>query len=320
MGPLNAPALAELCWLLEQADTRLLPDAIWLGGKAHLYQHLHSMEALGLTQDAAPSIICPDCTGHSIQPGQHTETEDSRWPYRAYCAECGWVDLTKAQSRLWQANPARIAEWLNAALGLKAQYKVEVAIEGVLWYLGDREVRRQRRSFFFGCRLASAPKAVQAELDRLAAPGAEAVITTSDLALLKTTVLAARHVVPLRAIAHLRKTHLVLENLEAYFTGLTMVQQSDETSLRILHSQQAVLIGGRKVPLSPQVYGFLKVLEEADGDEVHKRHLAQALQIKENFRIADVFKRHREVFDTFVESDQKGNDWLKPEFLILDRG
>lgn len=321
LGPLNAPALAELCWLLEQEDTRLLPDAIWLGEKHRLYQHLHSMQALSVVQDAAPSIMCPDCTSRSIRPELVMPAQSSSLAYRAFCGECGWVSLSTEQSRLWQINPVKIAEWLNAALGMKAGYKVESVVDGVLWYLGDREIRRQRRSFFFGRRITSASTPVQAALNRLSAPGAQALITTSDPALLKTTALAACQVVPLRAIAQLRKAHLVVENLEAYFTGLATVEASDETSLRVLHSKRAVLIDGTKVPLSPQVYDFLKVLEDADGDEVHKRHIASSLGISTaTFRSADIFKRHKQVSETFVGNDKNGNYWLKPEFLILERG
>ena len=47
-GPINAPALAELCTLLETPDQQLLPDAVGLGGRAALYQRLRDCEALGL--------------------------------------------------------------------------------------------------------------------------------------------------------------------------------------------------------------------------------------------------------------------------------
>ena len=62
------------------------------------------------------------------------------------------------------------------------------------------------------------------------------------------------------------------------------------------------------------------LIDVADGDEVHKRELAQALGISETFRYADIKKRHKTVFDTFVQSDDKGHFWLRPEFLILERG
>lgn len=320
-GPLNAPALAEMCWLLEQKDTRLLPDAIWLGGKCHLYQHLRSVEALSVTQEVAPSVLCPECTSRSIQPELLMPAKSTRLPYRAYCSDCGWVSLSTEQSRLWHIRPAKIAEWLNAALGLKERYKVEVVLDGVLWYLGDREIRRQRRSLFFGCRVASASTKVKAALDQLARPGAEVLITTSDLAQFKTTALADRQFLSLRAVAQLRKSHLAVENIESYLTGLATVEQSDETSLRLLHSQRAALINGTKFPVSPQVHDFLTILEEADGDEVHKRHIASKLAITtETFRTADIFKRHKQVQAIFVGNDNNGNYWIKPEFLILEGG
>lgn len=319
LGPINAPAFAELCWLMEQPDTRLLPDAIWLGGKRHLYQHLRDMQAVTVTQEAAPSIMCPYCTSRSIQPELLTQAKSTLLSYRAFCSDCGWLQLGAEQSRLWQTKPAKMAEWLNAALGLNARHKVEMVLDGVLWYLGDREIRRQRRSFFFGRRIDSASMAVNAALDRLAAPGAQALITTSDPALLKSTALADRQVVPLRAIAQLRKAHIVVENLDAYFDGIVPVVVTDETSLRVLHIQRAVLIDGAKVPVSPRVYEFLKVLEDAEGDEVHKRHIARNLGISAaTFRSADIFKRHKKVSQTFVGNDKNGNFWLKPEFIMIE--
>ena len=68
------------------------------------------------------------------------------------------------------------------------------------------------------------------------------------------------------------------------------------------------------------MFSLLKILEDADGDEVHKRHIAERLGLESaTFRTVDVIKRHRVVFDTFVDSDRKGNYWLKPDFVILDR-
>jgi hypothetical protein len=313
--------MAELCRLLEQSDTQILPDAIWLGGERHIYEHLRSMEALAVAQALAPSILCPDCTSRSIQPVLLMPAKSIRLPYRAHCSDCGWVSLSTEQSRLWHIRPAKIAEWLNAALGLKERYKVEMVVDGVLWYLGDREIRRQRRSFFFGCRIASASLKVKAALDQLTRPGAELLITTSDQERIKATELADRQFLSLRAIAQLRKSHLVVENIEPYLTGLATVEQSDETSLRLLHSQRAALINSQKISVSPQVHDFLTILEEADGDEVHKRHIASKLGIATaTFRTADIFKRHKQVQAIFVGNDNNGNYWINPEFLILEGG
>ena len=125
---------------------------------------------------------------------------------------------------------------------------------------------------------------------------------------------------PLVAVAQLRKGGLVLENLEAYVDGNASEMASDETSLRLLGAKQVALIEGLEVPLSPQVFKFLKVLHEADGDEVHKRQIAKALEIPENFRFADIKKRHAEVFEKFVQSDQKGYYWLHPDYLLSEGG
>jgi hypothetical protein len=55
---------------------------------------------------------------------------------------------------------------------------------------------------------------------------------------------------------------------------------------------------------------------------VHKRHIAEGLGLEPgaSFRTADIFKRHKQVYVTFVDKDDKGHYWLKPDFVILERG
>ena len=157
-------------------------------------------------------------------------------------------------------------------------------------------------------------------LDKASAPGMDLTITTSDIEALQPGRLGRRLLVPLRAVAQLRKGSLVIENLEAYIDGLAPLVVSDETSLRLLETKRVALIGGAEVSLSPQVFKFLKVLLDAEGDEVHKRLLAKALEIPENFKFANIKKRHAEVFETFVQSDQKGYYWLHPDYLLSEGG
>lgn len=97
----------------------------------------------------------------------------------------------------------------------------------------------------------------------------------------------------------------MIENLEAYLTRPAPVQESAETSLRrLMHTQRVALIDGQAIDLSPQVYLFLKILEDADGDEVHKRRIAEGLGLEPGatFRTADIFKRHKQVYAAFVIS------------------
>jgi len=318
LGPINAQAMAALCALLELPTHQLLPDSVWTTGQPSIYQHLRSNEALSLSGDVAESVLCPDCLSVSVRPVP--TPAGAEHPYQCYCGECGWVDLPKERARLWQVNPSKVAIWLNVALGLKIRHPVSEVVTGRLWHLGAREHKRKRHNFFFGCLLSGEANAIQGEIDRLASPGTEAVITTSDLLALQSTNLKGRLFIPLQAIAQLRKGNFAIEGLDAYFDGLAPTAVTDETSLRLLHSKRVALIAGTEISLSPQVYGFLKVLDQADGDEVHKRKIAEALGIAENFRYADIKKHHRTVFDTFVQRDQQGNYWLHPDFLILERG
>jgi hypothetical protein len=211
---------------------------------------------------------------------------------------------------------------LSVALGLAPRYTIEPIIDNVLWRLGEMEHRRRRHTVFFARRLSAMPEQVAAKLTQLVAPGSEVVITADDPASLVGTVLGDRLLIPLRAIAHIRKAGLVIENLEAYLTRAAPVQESAETSLRLMHTQRVALIDGQAIDLSPQVYLFLEILEDADGDEVHKRHIAEGLGLEPgaSFRTADIFKRHKQVYATFVDKDDKGHYWLKPEFVILERG
>jgi hypothetical protein len=72
------------------------------------------------------------------------------------------------------------------------------------------------------------------------------------------------------------------------------------------------LIAGERHKLSPQVYRFLSVLNAAGGEPVHKRAIADALEIDvDRCKGTDIFNRHRDAYHTFVDHDAEGNCWLK---------
>lgn len=311
---LQDQAFAELCRLLELKDMELAPDAVWLSGQAAVYRLLREIGALTLAHPLAASVLCHECGSDAFRPAANPDGDVAQYPYRGYCPECGWVLLRAEQARPWTAQPAKIARWLGAALRLHVP--IQTIIEGNLWRLGEFEHQRKRRTVFFGRRLDLLVDSVRERLDALCAPGAEVLITTTEAGMLRDTALRDRRLVPLRAIAHLRKAGFVVENLDAYLSGSDRVGTSNETSLRLMHTRRAVLILGQEYKISPQIYAILSVLEDAEGDEVHKRHIARALGI-ETVRMADVFKHHKHVFATFVDTDRKGNYWLKSEFLIL---
>lgn len=324
---LSDEAFGHLCWLLEGDSLFLSPEAGWIG-EPEIYRHLLDLQALSVSHELAVELVCPSCYSGRLQPqlnpyaGRQSSEDDhadfnpdlNTMPYRGYCYDCGWIGLQPEQALNWQVEPPKIAQWLGQALGLTPRYRPEPVIDGLLWRLGETEFRRKRHTLFFGRRLLEVADDARARINKLAAPGAEIVLTTSDPDDLRSTALADRVIVPLRAVAHLRKAGLVVENLEAYLAEAPAGENSRETSLRFLHSSQFVLIDGEKHPLSPQVYIFLCVLEEADGDEVLKSKLAEAMGV-DTFRRADVFKRHQDVFDTFIGADDKGYYWLKPEFV-----
>ena len=51
---LNDRALATLCWLVEQPDPRLAPDAVMSGDVADVFQHLRDVEVLTVLIRLAP--------------------------------------------------------------------------------------------------------------------------------------------------------------------------------------------------------------------------------------------------------------------------
>lgn len=317
---MNDQGLAEICRLLEREDMLISPDAVWLSSRPGFYAHLLALDAIAVSRQRALDILCPECGTESMRP--HPYAGPASQPNRGHCPECGWVELTNEQAHYWQVQPAKLAKWLSVGLGLAPRYAVEPIVENTLWRLGEMEHRRRRHTVFFARRLRAMPEQVATKLTQLVAPGAEVIITSDDPASLVGTDLGDRLLVPLRAIAHIRKAGLVIENLDAYLTRPAPEQESTETSLRLMHTQRVALIDGLAIDLSPQVYLFLKILEDADGDEVHKRHIAEGLGLEPgaSFRTADIFKRHKQVYTTFVDKDAKGHYWLKPEFVILERG
>ena len=314
MGVVNAQAMDLLCVLLESRAHQVLPDAVWLGGQTHVYQRLRDHGFLGFGAAMASAVLCPDCRMGSVYPG--FDVVEGKVKYSAYCMECGPMTLTKEQVWPWSVNPARVATLIKSALKLSGMAEVAELVPGRLWHLGDREHKRVRRGFFFGCQLVACAVDVRDAMASVAAPGSEVLITTSEPPALLETSLRDKTVIPLRAIAGLRKGHFSIESLDAYLSRLVPVEQTNETSLRLLRSKQVALLDGQEVRLSPQEADFLLVLLDADGDEVTKRQIAAATGIKANFVYADIKKRRKAVFDTFVQSDQQGRYWIRPEYLL----
>ena len=167
---------------------------------------------------------------------------------------------------------------------------------------------------FFGRRLADPVivPLIAHHVHTTCAPGCGVLITTTPD--IDPSLLATGHsLVPLRAVAHLRKAGFIIENLDAWLDSVgTHEEPISETSLRLLHSGRVALIEGEQHRLSPQVYRFLSVLEAAGGNPVHKRTLADELDIDvDRCKGADICKRHKAVYNTFVAHDTAGHYWLK---------
>jgi hypothetical protein len=318
---LSDRALTKLCTITEQSNPRVAPDAIWLSGEPEVYEYLREIEALSLSNELALNIACRHCGIESYRPALNPEPLQAEYPYRGYCVECGWIDLRSTEARLWCVQPLKVARWLTSALCLTPQYVATPLIDGVLWRLGETEHRRKRRVMFFGRRLGSQPAEIHRCISQHAAPGASVILTTSDPADLAGSPLSAYLMVPLRAVAHLRKAGLVIENLPAYFDQPGEYGDANETSLRLLHSQRVALIDGEPHKLSPQTYQFLVLLDAAVGKALHKRIITDKLEIPvDTFKPGTIFKRHRKVYETFVDSDHEGRYWIKPEFVLVQKG
>src|SRR3546814_18172254 len=82
---------------------------------------------------------------------------------------------------------------------------------------------------------------VAAKLAHLVAPGAEVIITAGEPASLLGTALGDRLLVPLRAIAHIRESGLVHENLEASRPRPATVPELPETSIAPTHTPDVAL-------------------------------------------------------------------------------
>jgi hypothetical protein len=279
-------------------------------GEQEVYRHLIDLGALGPGDGLSAGIVCPWCGGTEL-----AEIGFAQGQHRGYCSDCGWVDLKVDQVKPLRVDVARIVRWLSAALGLAGRYACEALVPDTLWRLGEIEHRRKRRTVFFGRRLGETLRLpiIAEQLHSACAPGCGVLITTTQD--VDADLLATGHrVVALRAVAHLRKGGFVIENLEAYLDGASADDEpSSETSLRLLHAGRIALIEGTQHKLSPQVYRFLSVLEAAGGEPVHKRTLADELDIAvDRCKGAQIFKRHQAVYCTFVGHDAAGNYWLEP--------
>lgn len=308
----NDIAFGLLCGLVEESDGNLHPDAARYSGQMDAYRHLLNLGALGASDGVGSSILCPWCGMGDLEG---IRFEQGR--RQGYCTDCGWVDLASDQVTWLRVDTTRIVRWLASALGLAGRYQHEELVPTALWRLGEIEHRRKRRTVFFGRKLDDPVlmPSIDHRLRTACAPGCGVLLTTTADA--AQTIHASGHlIVPLRAVAHLRKAGFVIENLDAYLDGSVGISEPDsETSLRLMHSGRIALIDGERHALSPQVCGFLSVLQRAAGDPVHKRTIADALEINvDKCKGADIFKRHKAVYRTFVAHDTDGHYWLKAEY------
>lgn len=315
MQACNDIALNLLCELLERPQPELHPDGMRYSGCLPVYERLIDLQVLKPSGIAQGGISCPWCGSGDLQSlGCYQGT------YQGYCSDCGdWLDLAVHQVTMQRLDAQRIVQWLAAALRLRGRFQTEALAREHLWRLGEIEHRRKRRTVLFGRRLddAALTAAFDQALQRMVAPGAGVLITTTKPDVIPSALSECR-IVPLRAVAHLRKAGFALENFEAYLEDPPAPDETDESSLRLLHSQQVVLIRGQQIHVPLQVYDFLRVLEDAEGEEVDKEAMADALDIKPAFRLADIFKRHRIVQGTFVDTSKKGRYRLRSEFLAPD--
>lgn len=314
-GTLQTAAMQQLCKMLEQAHALLLPDAPSLAGYQREIDYLHACAAIAPAQQLAKSIVCPDCLEHRIQP-QHNGSGG----YQAYCDECGWVVLGPQQSRPWQVQPSVIAKWLQVGLALDRKQSVQPLLEQRLWHLGRKLVNRRWYDFFFGVSLLGHEMQCAQSIAQLA-PAANAVLLhCGEDAVLRKSALHSLNIVPLRAVAHIRKNAFMLQNWEQYLNRVpTASDASDitdptETSLRLLESHRVAIVEGMRIGLSPLQQKFLLKLVAAQGDEVSKRDMCDALGCPD-FRYADIKKRNKQVFETFVVARGNGCYYLNNEHL-----
>lgn len=297
-----------LCHLLEADQSGVHPDAVRYSGAWAAYQHLVELEILGTGNVRVDTLLCTWCGTHDLWPVQTSATLN-----RGYCIDCGWVALATHEIYPLVVNADRIVKRLAQGLHLSVM-AVKSLVPDRLWQLGEIHFRRKRWKVFFGRRLGD--EMHQAEcmsaLSNSMTPGASVVITSTDV-VEATARYSAYRFVPLGAIAHLKKKGFVIENFTDHLDQPTMHSPSQETSLLHLQEGRVALIEGETISLSQQVFEFLNVLYGADGAPVHKREIADELNLSvDDLHGADVFRHHKTVYQTFVGNDRKGRYWLKP--------
>lgn len=313
----NDIAFGLFCQLTEASTLTVHPEVLHYSEQAEGYQHLVALGALQPGEGIGTHLLCPWCHTDELR-----EIHFHASCYQGYCTECGWVTLPGAHVKPLQVNVRRLVQWLALALGLTKHYHCQELIPESLWRLGEIEHRRKRRTVFFARRLfdSALTSRMEKHLCNFCAPGCGIVITTTQENTVATTT-SSHRIVPLPAIAHLRKSGVVIENIHHYLEEVaTPRTPTVDTSLRLMHTGRVALIEGQPHALSPQVWGFLCVLEKAQGQPVHKRTLADALDMDvDRCKGAAIFKRHKSIYTTFVAHDGDGHYWLKSEFLNNSR-
>lgn len=302
-------AFKLLCSLTEAGQGPLTSEMIRYSGIEPVYQHLHQNGFLH-TVDAVPgAITCRWCGAHDLL---NVFYKPSTWS--GYCADCGWVDIDTLCTL--GVDTSHLLRSLANAIGTARNFRPEQLLEHQLWKIGEIEHRRKRRTVFFAMNIQAPDDRITHHLARHCAPGTGIVITTSDALLDNHTL--SHTVIPLRAIAHLRKSGLVIENLTEYIEGPSMVREDPvETSLAYFRSGHYALIEGKKIEATLQAYQFVCILLDAKGRPVHKSTIIEMIEMDaDEFKPATTFKRCKPILEVFIERDGRGCYWIRKDYLV----
>ncbi len=306
MRPVAPRALALLVSTLEASGGRIVEDTLD-ANERDAFKALQEWKAIKSADDV-PAVMCPSCGERDVEPKRIDGV------LQGLCPECGYVQITNASLKSWEADQAWLLDRLRVAFGIASRQASEDIVPGTLWKVGDHKEGRRSRRILLARRLAdhTTHKAFrEALVDTAERDNAVIIGTTSRSAAMISDI--SLPYVHLAEIVHFRSGKLELDNERwAWCLKPAHLRQHDASPVFFENFRVAV-VDGDQFEFSALQAAVLAYLYASKIGKCFKDSIMEGIDSAQKNPV-ELFRhkpRQFEGFSRVAEWNEHGYYWLK---------
>lgn len=306
MRPVAPRALALLVSTLEASGGRIVEDTLD-ATERDAFKALQDWKAIKSADDV-PAVMCPSCGERDVEPKRIDGV------LQGLCPECGYVQITNASLKSWEADQAWLLDRLRVAFGIASRQASEDLVPGTLWKVGDHKEGRRSRRILLARRLAdhTTHKAFREALVDTAERDNAVIIGTTSRPAAMVSDLSLPYV-HLAEIVHFRSGKLELdEERWAWCLKPAHLRQHDASPVFFENFRVAV-IDGEEYEFTALQAAVLAYLYAAKVGRCFKDSIMEGIDSAQKNPV-ELFRhkpRQFEGFSRVAEWNEHGYYWLK---------